>query len=125
MTRRYIHEPTFGWFAIHQSRCLARETTRLRTNLRWADYQHQHTKLTSFRILLGKLLYYQKIEFAADERQKDGRPGWSSRKKASYTIQRKTMETSLSYKSPQHTKTEGIPRSKLVPQAEHATCMSP
>ena len=95
-------------------------------NLRWADYQHHHTKVTYFRTLLGKLLYYQKIGFAADERQRDGRPGWSSGKKLLTQIKKqKQMETSLSYKSPQHTKTEGVLRSKLVPQAEHATCMSP
>lgn len=75
MTLRCIHEPTFGWFAIQHSSRLAQETTRLRKELRWADYQHHHTKVTYFRTLLGTLLYCQKIRFAADRRQMDRRPG--------------------------------------------------
>lgn len=73
-------------------------------------------KLTSFRTLLDELLYYQKIDPAADRR-----PGWSF---GESFLHKSEMQTSLSHKSPQRTRAAGVPRSKLVPRAEHATCMS-
>lgn len=66
-----------------------------------ADYNHhQHTKLTYFRTLLGELLYYQKIQFAADERQKDKRPAGVPER--SFLAHKSKTKTSLSHKSPQH-----------------------
>lgn len=114
-----------GGFAMRKSSFLAQETTRLRTSLQWRTTSIIIIpNLLYFRTLLDELLYYQKIHLPADERQKDGRLGWSSGEKLSTQI--KTMETSLSHKSPQRTTATGVTRWTLVPRAEHTTtCMSP
>lgn len=88
-----------------------------------ADYKHHHhTKLTYFRTLLDELLYYHNILFAADQRQKQT-PKLEFRDKLLTRI--KNGDLTLPHTSPQRTRSAGVPRSKLVPRAEHATCMSP
>lgn len=90
-----------------------------------ADYKHHHhTTLLLFPHIARRTAVLSNIHLAADERQKDRRPGWSSGGKLLTQI--KKMETSLSHKSPQSIRAADVTRSTLVPRAEHATtCMSP
>lgn len=70
---------------------------------------------TYFRTLLGELLYYQKIDFAADKRQEtDAQAGITAR--SFLRKSKKKWRPHFSLKSPERIKAAGIPWSKLVPR---------